>query len=406
MDNILIWGAGTKGGDVYREYQEFLKDSRRYRIAAFVDSNPALRGTKKLGCMIIGPMDICKVQNLAGIVIASIYEDEIRKQLRKITDVRIFGQVEELMYTRISVDISGFCNARCKWCVTGRKNREGKQISRQYMSIDEFKHLYEHLYGKGFIEKSTEIMLYSWGEPFQNKDYVKIIEYLSQQRQIFSVSTNASMVRLVHKGNSYETCKSFAFSMPGFSQDSYDRIHGFSFDKAKENIAMITENIRAEGFSGDGNISYHVYKFSKNEIPEAKKFAELLDLRFNAYYPYFNGNSMMEKYLEGGLSKEDCLESEQELFLSHVAELLKERPKNFRCILSDVISVDSDGNLVLCCASDEAVSEYNWGSIYDIETYEQLRKKREQMLVCSSCQKCRKLGIDYWMAHNPSYVEE
>lgn len=406
MDNILIWGAGIKGGDVYREYQEFLKDSRRYQITAFVDSNPALRGKEKLGCTIIGPMDIGKVQNLAGIVIASIYEDEIREQLRKITDVRVFEQVEELMYTRMSIDISGFCNARCKWCITGRKNRTNKQVLRQYMSIDEFKHLYEHLYGKGLIEKSTEMMLYSWGEPFLNKDYVKIIEYLSEQRQTFSVSTNASSVQIVQKGNAYELCKSFAFSMPGFSQDSYDRIHGFSFKKIKENIELITKNIRAEGFSGDGNISYHVYKFSKNEITAAKKFADLLDLRFNAYYPYFNGNSMTEQFLEGRLSKEDCLESEQELFLSHVAELLKERPKDFRCILSDVISIDTDGNLVLCCASDEGVREYQWGSIYNIESYEQLRKKREEMLMCSSCQKCRNLGIDYWMAYNPSYTEE
>lgn len=405
MYNLLIWGAGVRGSEVYPVFQEYLQNSR-YQIAAFVDNNADLWGKEKLGYKIIGPMDVHKVPNLSGIIIGSIYEREIREQIKQLIDVPIYMKIEDLMYTRISIDISGFCNANCKWCVTGRQKRLGKSVKQQVMNYDEFVSLYEYIYSKGFIEHCTEIMLYSWGEPLLNKDYVKIIEYLARQQQTYSVSTNASVVLSAENNNAYEYCKAFSFSMPGFSQASYDRIHGFSFEKIKRNIELLTENINAKGFHGDGSISYHVYKFNVNEIAEAKRFAEKLGLRFHPYYPYFNGNSMTEEYLENRMNPQDREEAEEELFLSHVQKLLKERPADYRCYLENSISIDSFGNLVLCCASDEGISEYQWGSIYNIENRAQLREKHKEMLECSSCQKCRRLGIDYWMAYNPSYVEE
>ena len=155
------------------------------------------------------------------------------------------------------------------------------------------------------IHPFNEILLYNWGEPFLNPDYFKIIEFLNEKNQVYSLSTNASVLKLANEkinSNIYSTCKTVVFSMPGFSQNSYDKIHGFSIEKIKENIQLLITNMREKGFNGDGILSYHVYQFSKKELEEAKEFSIKLDLKFIPIYSYFAGWSLMEKYLTNALS--------------------------------------------------------------------------------------------------------
>lgn len=399
--HILIWGTGARGGNAY----QLLKFHRGYDVVAFGDNNMQLWGKEKFHIPILSMKDLNDFQGLDCIVIASVSVQEIKEQLRGIVNIPIYDNVDDIMFQRISIDISGFCNAKCKWCVTGRKNREEGSFPVQYMPYDSFVKLYEHLYNNGIIEKHTEIMLYSWGEPLLNKDYVNIIEFLAKQEQKFSVSTNASNVQLVKRKDAYKNCRVFIFSMPGFSQESYNHIHGLSFEKINRNIREITDNLWECGFAGDGRISFHVYQFNTHEIEIAEKFAKSLNLNFCPYFPYFNGNSMAEAYLEDRLPEKMKREAEQELYLSHVKELIKKRPSNYRCFLENIISINCGGDLVLCCTSDTDCADYMQGSVFDITSFSEMKNKRKQMLACNSCVKCRMLGIDYWMGNNPAYVK-
>lgn len=397
--NILIWGAGKQGEELY----EMLSSCRNCEIIAFGDNNEKLWGSEKRCKPVIGPDKIVNLSKLDCIVIAALAVEEIREQLKRITTVPILDSVDELFFKRISIDISGYCNAKCKWCVTGRKNGTQNNSTMQYMQYKEFVKLYLHLYQKGIIEKRTEVMLYSWGEPLINPDYVKIIEFLAKEKQLFSVSTNASYVQLVKKEDAYKHCCSFVFSLSGYSQESYDRIHGFRFEKIKKNIALIYKNMLEHGFAGDGSISFHVYRFNYGEIDNAKKFSDSMGLRFNPYYPYFNGHSLMEAYLENRMDRAIVQKAEEELYLDHVKELLNERPNDFRCSLARIITINWNGNLTLCCGADAGLKDFEWESVFQISSYEQMHEKREQMLQCQSCRKCRMLGIDYWLDNNPSF---
>lgn len=398
---ILIWGAGQRGEDVY----QLLKMHKSYEIVAFGDNNKELWGKEKFHLPIVGTEDIVNFRDLECIIIASVDSIVIEEQLKQITDVPVYRNAGDLVVQRISIDISGFCNAKCKWCVTGQKNRQNGHYDIRYMSYTKFTDTYAHLYHSGIIAKNTEIMLYSWGEPLLNKDYLQIIDFLAEQKQRFSVSTNASKLQLTQRKDAYKNCCAFIFSMPGFSQASYNRIHGFSFDWIRENIMRLNENIREHGFCGDGSISFHVYQFNHDEISSAKKFSEDLGLRFNPYYPYFNGNSMTEEFLENRMDTDILKEAMDELHITHVRELLKKRPEEYRCFLENIISIDCEGNLVLCCAADSKLVDYSWGSIFQVSSFEQMKEKRKEMLQSQSCQRCRKLGIDYWMGNNPAYQE-
>lgn len=158
--------------------------------------------------------------------------------------------------------------------------------------------------------------------------------------------------------------------------------------------------------SGEGSISFHVYRFNTQELEAAKEFAISQDLQFHPYYPYFNGNSMAQEYIEGSMEPETRAIAEQELFLSHVEGLLKERPQGYHCFLENIISIDCNGRLVLCCASDDACESYIWDSVFEIHSFEEMKKIRQKMLKSVSCQRCRQLGIDYWMEKNPAYQEK
>ena len=183
MKNVLIWGAGVwgkKAFDILSPYKDV------YHIVAFgdIDSN-------KIGKMFcnrpVWGIDMLEQDKQINLIIIAAFADkmaeEIRKQLEKVVLIPIYAYddiINKLLLPRIAIDISGFCNAKCKWCVTGRKNRRGESIGKkEFMSYDFFKRLYDHLIEEPIIMHDKEIMLYSWGEPLLNPDYVRIIEYLA-----------------------------------------------------------------------------------------------------------------------------------------------------------------------------------------------------------------------------------
>lgn len=403
MKNVLIWGAGVWGRKAFDILSPY-KDA--YHIVAFGDND-----SNKIGKMFcnrpVWGIDMLEQDKQINLIIIAAFAakmaEEIRKQLEKVVLIPIYAYddiVNQLLLPRISIDISGFCNAKCKWCVTGRKNRRGKSTGKkEFMSFDFFKQLYDHLIEETIIMHDTEIMLYSWGEPLLNPDYIRIIEYLAEKRQVFSVSTNASVAPLAKKTDTYRDCVAFTFSMSGFSQQSYDRIHQLRFEKVKENVKRLVDNMYSCGFHGDGSLSWHVYRFNMHEMPAAREFAKSLNLRFNAYYPYFNGLSLTQEYMEGKLADEqDDIESD--FIFDHVDGLLKERPEDYPCYLEHVISIDHKGRIVLCCASDEECRDFVWKPV---GSQEELWMLRKQMMQCGTCRMCRKLHFDYWIVNNPRF---
>ena len=402
MESIIIWGAGYRGHLAY----QYLKKHRRYKVVAFGDNDAKKQGNFIEGILVIGEQDLVRYSEVKYIVIASEYFCEIKKQLQGKYRFKVIESIEKIMNTRIVIEITGWCNARCKWCVTGRSNISCKNKKTDYMDINKFKQIYRHLYDKEMIEKSTEIMLYSWGEPFLNKDYIEIIEYLAEEGQQYAVSTNASVVRMANKKDTYKYCNAFVISMPGFSQKSYDKMHGFQIDKIKDNIQKLVKNIFDCGFKGEAMISYHVYKHNQKEIIEAKAFADELRIQFNAYYPYFAGNSIMAAYLRKELSVNIVDDANNDMFLGFVDELRDERPADYVCSVKDIIPFDHNGNMVVCCACDNEMPGYYIKNVLDIKNYDDLMEIRKDILTCEACKICRSLKMDYWLDNNPHYVME
>ena len=350
---ILIWGTEEKARytiSVLNDYESEVE------VVAIGDNNCSKHGSMFCGKKVISASQL-KEYKIEGIIVASRFYEEISKQILELIHVPIYKDVWEFLSFRVSIDITGWCNAQCKWCTTGALNKKNICSKRDFMSIEKFKMIYMHLKKTGIVNRNHEILLYSWGEPLLNPDYLQIIEFLNNQDQIFSMSTNASVAIFSRLNGIYKNCRTFIFSMSGFSQDSYDKIHRFSFEKIKSNIKAIYKNIVECGFEGEAVLSFHVYKFNRHEVMSAKVFAEELGLRFVPINAYFASYSMAKDYLTGKMTNELLKESENELILDaehidgsfslterhKIMEWLKNSNKEGKCNLLTNVKCLSEG---------------------------------------------------------------
>ncbi len=389
----LIWGAGKKTAATLCNEELF----KNLDVVGVADNNESKIGKDYHGYTVWGIKDVIERKDCFDCIIISVEKfKDIHEQLTKAIDVPIYTGADELLCRRCSIDISSRCNAKCSYCYTGRKNNGGFEADpKDDLTLDEFKRIHRHLISSGLIFPFNEIMLYSWGEPFVNRDYLKIIDYLADSDQVFSISTNGSVLKLSQNPKAYEKCKVAVFSLSGMSQEAYGRIHGFKIDVIKENIKRLVKNMRECGFKGKAVLSFHVYKFNRSEVSEAEDFSKEAGLEFKPVPAYLASWSLLRGYYNNSISRQQRIDIDDNLFMDIYSDILKNRPKDFRCQLENIISINSNGKLELCCCTDQDTPLYFWKNITDISGQNEWRGYRTEMMGSDTCRECRQLGIDY-----------
>lgn len=233
------------------------------------------------------------------------------------------------MYKEVYMDVVNKCNAHCYYCKTGQSNLTGesKEIARYDMTVEAFDKLVTHLLDNKIITKDCLFRIYNWYEPTLNPHLPEIINYMYEKGLRLDMSTNASVLPDFSKIKTCEHYTGILFSMPGFSQHSYDKIHGFDFETIKNNIRTTMQEIRKRGFNGDAYINYHLYQFNIEEVYEAKKFADEIGIRLHTMFAYFNGTKGFEEYIRENMPVEVMKKASQDLFFYFVDDIMKEKDK-------------------------------------------------------------------------------
>lgn len=299
------------------------------------------------------------------------------------------------MYKVINFDISGKCNAFCPWCYTGQRNLNSNNGG-EFISPKTFGKAIKYLLDNGIMDKSTMVNMYNWGEPFLSPHLEDIINILNGYEIKYALSTNASKVVTFNEDKVLRNLASITFSMSGFSQESYNKIHGFNLEKIKDNIVSIINNFRNCGFEGQAKIAFHVYQFNLSEIEAAYKFAFLNNIPLYPSYAYLNGYSMLSNYLKSELSYEKMKKASQELMLYYINDKIKEKPEFYECPQFDMLTLDEKCNVLTCCGIGEESRDYAIGNLFEL-SLDQIRKKK---LTREICKECDELGLNY-IAHNP-----
>ncbi|MCX7748470.1 MAG: radical SAM protein [Clostridia bacterium] len=296
------------------------------------------------------------------------------------------------LYKNIIIELSGICNGKCTWCTTGMANRKGLKPSGGYMCASKFIELMQYLQSNKIIDDNSNLYLYNWGEPLLNPEVKEIIKHLNKSGIHFILSTNASKPVLFDGSNDLKTLKELRFSMPGFSQESYNRIHGFDFNTIKNNISSILENYRNCGFQGDASIYYHVYQFNVRELEKAYEFSARERINIYPYYAYLNDYKTFKEYLASTMQYDQLKKASQELFLFYIDQELKDMPDEYTCNqMDEFLVIDENCELLTCCVIDKENEYYSLGSIFNYSLSEVENLKRSQPI----CEECKKYGVIY-----------
>lgn len=302
------------------------------------------------------------------------------------------------MYEEVFFDIIGKCNAKCKYCVNGQNSISGhihRRLGGSGIEPNEFKEAISYMFHNKLIESETVIHLFNWAEPFLHSRIREILSILNEYDLRFDISTNASLPILLEDQH-IRNLEDLTFSMSGFSQASYDKIHGFNFNQIKSNIYNIVNHYRSNGYRKMVRINYHVYQFNWFEMINAKQFADSLDIDFVSYLAYFNGFTMCKNYLSNDMGYNTLKHASNELMTFYYDDLLANRPPDYECPQFGKLVLNEYCEVLVCCCVDRLCRNYSIGRLFDLSPDEIEKQKVSQPI----CRECREIGLDY-LAHNP-----
>jgi MoaA/NifB/PqqE/SkfB family radical SAM enzyme len=291
-------------------------------------------------------------------------------------------------FEAIYFDLTGTCNAKCPYCMTG----PGKIRVKNFIEVDTFKKAIQKLKDTNIIQADSVVSLYNWGEPFMHPKIDDIIAVMNDLDVYYALSTNASLYQDFNP-ETVKKLKHMIFSISGFSQESYDRIHGFKFLKIKDNIEKFVTSARKHGYKDQFTIFFHVYQFNILEIEKAKDFAKSLNINLYPFHAIMNEWDKMEQYVEGTLPYNDLLEMSQALFLYNFKDLIKNAPNDYYCPQWNYLTIDEKCNVLVCCQTPKYNTNYQLGNILT-DSIDEILYKKENNEVCA---KCLKSGLAYYI---------
>jgi MoaA/NifB/PqqE/SkfB family radical SAM enzyme len=290
-------------------------------------------------------------------------------------------------FDTIYYDIVGVCNAKCSYCHTG----VFKTTTGSIVSTERFRDTLDVIARHGLLNPDGVMGLYNWGEPFLHPRLADLLQVVNGYGFGYGFSTNASKVPAINR-DFVRGLKYLVYSMPGFSQGSYDKMHGFRFEEILKNIRTMTTKARDAGFTGKIAIYYHVYQFSAGEIFQCADFANECGIQFVPMNAILNNWWQVNAFVDNRLEPELLRKVGEELFMNDVRPLLAKAPANYSCPQYNWLAIDENSNLLLCCQVPTGAT-FSVGNLLTDDVAQMLAKRRAN----DTCGECVGKGLAYYL---------
>lgn len=299
-----------------------------------------------------------------------------------------------MIYERLYWDIIGKCNSRCKYCCNGKDSILGKHHASLsgVLSPDDLDRGLDYLIEKNVIRNDkTVIAVYNWGEPFLHPQFETMLSIVAEKGFKLDISTNGSILKRIPE-ELVSSILYMGFSMPGFNQESYDKIHGFNFETICKNIETMTNWIHSINPNILIHINYHKYTFSINDVQKCVDFCNKLGIGIIPVYAYFGGYTMAKNYYNGKYVLED------DLMIDKLKEISTYSSTEWECPQYSILTLDEYSNVLLCCAVDRNVYGSIIGHMNDVD-FNNLYQIKKKSYACKLCSKMK----HNFVIHNSYY---
>ncbi|MCK5594818.1 SPASM domain-containing protein [bacterium] len=166
--------------------------------------------------------------------------------------------------TSLSIDPVNVCNLQCPLCPTGRKD---KMTEKNFMRFDMLKKIMDEV-GK-YLYK---IDLYNWGEPFLNKELLKMIKYAVGAGVKVDISSNLSFDTDSYVPDIVDSgLNELIVSAAGSTEKEYEKYNiGGDFKKVMKNVGLIAKEKRKKNSKTPTLIwRYLVTRYNEKGVEEA-----------------------------------------------------------------------------------------------------------------------------------------
>lgn len=308
--------------------------------------------------------------------------------------------ISEQRASGVLIEISGRCNAKCPYCA---RQRFKQRYSGDNISPVLFEQIVEHLFKLEIFDKgnSCAIGLFNWGEPFLNPGINAILQILRKKKLYADISSNFIIKPEIENEN-LPVISSIKFSLSGFSQESYNRIHGATLKSVLKKFDSFYKKIREHSPKTSITIAWHRYLFNEDEFWDAYRYFNRPGITFEPTVAYLNDLSEMMDFLKGRLPEERKKQAEKDLFLDHIRKGIDHcstLSKNYHCPSWDSLVIDETGQLLLCCAVTRFDSDYVSGNILEMSANDIWKIKSNNKL----CSECVSSGIAPWLFNQGLY---
>lgn len=389
---IYIWGAMIVG-------QGFCRAMERVGIKphGFVDRSPALQGSRALGYEIQSPDTALALARAgkAGIIIGSGHHD------KEIADIcQSTGLIEGEGYLRSrhfcdidpSVDIAGMCNLKCISCPNGNMkplHQSGFMDAETYANV--LKKLLDELPLMGNIQ------LYTWGEPFLNRQLPEIIRITRQSKVLCALSTNLNTRRDFREIIAAKP-DWLKISISGHGPNYAVTHTGGSWPLLLDNLHRLRSYHRQYHPDMHVVVNYHLYKRNLGEeYRQMRRLCKKLGFVFRPNHAYLYPMDNIMDYVEGRPLSENAQRTMEMLLMDIDSGLLKARRKKERpCPEQRCFPINWDLRVRLCGVYYRPFIESNFLKT----TVRQVIDKRK---ACGFCNKCQKMALHHFTG---VYLEE
>lgn len=295
------------------------------------------------------------------------------------------------MYNHVNLEVVNYCNAKCKWCKTGRKNRkEGEVNSDKIISLQVLNKGIGYLLDHSIIESNAIIELFNWGETFFHPQIVEILDLLCERDLRIGLSTNGSRYIDIPRA-CMSNIEYLIISISGFSEKSYKNIHGLNFNSVLENIKKFAYLFNSNGHCGKVIMNFHVYQYNMQEIMEAEKFAYDNNVIFSPHLAYIADESLFLKYLNDSLDEEILRSASKEILFGMIEQIKRKVDgSDFICPQKERLVLDEELNVIPCCLFN---SEDTIGNLFEFQNFGEIKERVQTFNYCSECIRLKQAQI-------------